>query len=248
MKEPRILVLDIETSPLVAYVWGTHEQEVGLNQIKDDWFLLAWGAKWLGDPPSKMMYMDQRGARRIGEDKPLLKPLWKLLDEADIVITHNGKNFDSPKLNARFILNEMNPPSSYVHLDTYQIVRRVAKFTSNKLHYLTDKLCKKYKKLSHARFPGMALWTECLAGNKAAWDEMKTYNINDVLSTEELYLKIRAWAATKAHQADDPSQKCGTCGEEGKIYKSGTRIYRQGTVQRYRCRDCGGCQQGSLIR
>lgn len=248
MKEPRILCFDIELSPMLAYVWGTHEQEVGLNQIKDDWYVLAWGAKWLGDPPSKMMYMDQRNAKRISDDKALLQPLWNLLDEADIVVTQNGKNFDSPKLNARFIMHGMNPPSPYTHLDTYQIVRRVAKFTSNKLHYLTDKLCRKYKKLSHARFPGMVLWTECLAGNKAAWEEMKKYNINDVLSTEELYLRVRAWASVKAHQTPDPAKKCAACGKEGRMTKEGTRMYRNGLVPRYRCNDCGSWQQGGLIK
>ena len=119
------------------------------------------------------MYRDQRNAKDILDDKAILKPLWKLLDEADIVITQNGKNFDSPKLNARFIMHGWAPPSPYKHLDTYQIVRQAAKFTSNKLEYLTEKLCTKYKKLEHAKYPGMVLWTECLAGNRAAWNEMR---------------------------------------------------------------------------
>jgi len=82
----------------------------------------------------------------------------ELLDQADILITQNGQAFDSPKINTRFILNGMKPPSPYKHLDTYKIAKKVASFTSNSLEYLTDKLCIKYKKLAHAKFPGMLLW------------------------------------------------------------------------------------------
>src|SRR5579859_6765409 len=191
MTEPKVLVFDIESSPILAYVWGRREQNIGLSQIHSDWYVMAWGAKWLGQPVSKLVYYDQRSAKHIEDDRAILRPMWKLFDQADIVVTQNGKNFDSPKLNARFILNGMQPPSPYQHIDTYQMMRRIAKFTSNSLEYLTNNLCTKYKKLKHRKFPGMELWKECMAGNKAAWDEMKLYNTHDVLSLEELYLKIR---------------------------------------------------------
>lgn len=109
-----------------------------------------------------------------------------MLDEAEIVITQNGKKFDQKKLNARFILNGFQPPSSYKHIDTLCIARKHFGFTSNKLSQLTDKLCKKYKKLSHNNFPGFELWQECIKGNIEAWNEMEKYNRQDVLSLEEL--------------------------------------------------------------
>jgi hypothetical protein len=56
---------------------------------------------------------------------------------------------------------------------------------------MTDKLCTTHKKKRHAKFPGFELWRECLAGNHEAWDEMREYNIDDVLSLEELYLVMR---------------------------------------------------------
>src|SRR6185295_9016112 len=102
--------------------------------------------------------------RKLSE-KTILQSIWKLLDEADVVITQNGKSFDSRKLNARFIHYGMRPPSPYRHIDTYLLVKAAAEFTSNKLEYLTDKLCKRYKKLSHSKFPGMSLWRECMNGN-----------------------------------------------------------------------------------
>jgi DNA polymerase elongation subunit (family B) len=245
---PRVLVLDIETAPMLAYVWGTRDQNIALNQLQHDWYVIAWAAKWLGQPPSKTIYQDQRSAKNIENDRKILSELWYLLDQADIIITQNGQNFDSPKLNARFITHGMKPPSPYKHLDTYQIASRVGKFTSNKLEYLTDKLCTKYKKLTHKKFPGFSLWTECLKGNKAAWDEMKRYNIHDVLATEELYGKLRAWAPASmpnAFFAPYVSLKCGTCGTFGEMERRGSSLTKKARYQRYQCQQCGSWSQGA---
>lgn len=250
MKQPKVLIFDIETSPMLAYVWGRRDVNISLNQIKNEWSVIAWAAKWLGDKPSAIKYADLRHAKRIDNDREILLLLWKLLDEADIVITQNGQSFDSPKLNARFILHGMRPPSPYKHIDTYRIARRVAGFTSNKLEYLTEKLCTKYRKLKHSKFPGMSLWTECLAGNQAAWDEMKRYNIHDVLSTEELYLKLRSWAPEpmqRAYNVGDPSRSCAVCGQSGRVRKAGMHQKKIGVYQRFHCMKCGAWTLGGKI-
>lgn len=241
-EKSKILIFDIETAPVLAYVWGLRDQNVAVNQIHRDWYVIAWAAKWLGDPASKVIYRDQRATKDIENDKTILKDLWKLLDEADIVITQNGKNFDTPKLNARFIMHGMNPPSPYKHLDTYQIVRGVAKFSSNKLEYLTEKLNTKYKKLTHKRFPGFDLWKECLKGNLAAWNEMRTYNKHDVLATEELYMKIRAWApqnAPRVYNVGHLETQCGTCGVTGRMHSRGYNYTKVSKFRKLQCQGCG---------
>lgn len=250
MNEPKVLVLDIETSPMLAYIWGRKDQNIGVKQIHSDWSVLAWGAKWLDAPASSLTYRDQRKAAHVADDRAILKPLWGLLDETDIVLTQNGKNFDAPKLNARFILNGMNPPSPYRHIDTYLMARRVAQFTSNSLEYLTDKLCTKYKKLAHAKFPGMTLWKECMAGNLKAWEEMKRYNTHDVLSTEELYNKIKGWAppgTPNVFNGETP-RICKRCGHTRLDPRGwgGTNTYR---YRKYQCanRSCGAWAQGKRV-
>jgi DNA polymerase elongation subunit (family B) len=245
----KILVFDIETSPMLVYAFGLRDQNIAVNQIYQDWNVIAWAAKWLGDPPSKTVYMDLRG-KDLKDDRAILKPLWKLLDEADIVITQNGKNFDSPKLNARFLINGMRPPSPYLHLDTYQIVRRVAKGSSNKLEYWTAKLNKKYKKLTHKRFPGQELWNECLKDNLAAWNEMKRYNIHDVLATEEFYLNIRAWTPTSmpaVYALKDPEVVCDKCGSDD-VHFNGYYVNKQVKRRRIHCKKCGGWTIGAKVK
>lgn len=222
----RTLVLDIETRPLTALVWGLKEQFVGLNQIIHDSDIMAWSAKWLGDPPSKIVYRDRRNDK---SDEKILRDLWPLLNEAEILITQNGEAFDHKRINARFILRGMKPPKPYQHIDTYKIAKKVADFTSHSLEYLTNNLCERYKKLSHSKFPGMSLWIECLNGNREAWEEMKKYNINDVLSTEELYMKLKAWAPEKTVRIF--LDNCRMCGEH--VEKRGLTANRK--KQRVHC-------------
>jgi RNase H-like protein len=233
--EPKVLILDIETSPLLVYVWDLKDQYVGLNQIVKDWDIMAWSAKWLGEPANAIKYYDRRGK---STDYHILWPLWKLLNCADIIITQNGKAFDAKKINARFMLHGMPPPKPYKHLDTYLIAKNAAAFTSHSLEYLTEKFCTKYKKLSHPKFPGLSLWKECLNDNIAAWNEMKLYNIHDVLSTEEFYNKIKAWApqnAPKLYNLDFLSRQCRICGVKGQIEFRG---YEK-TKRIVHCKACG---------
>lgn len=250
MNKLNCLVIDIETAPLLAYVWGLKDQFISPNQVYKDWYIMVWSAKWLGDNKSKIITYDTRN-KKYGDDLSILKPLWRLLNQADIVITQNGKEFDAKKINARFMLHGMKPPKPYAHRDTYQIVRRVAGFTSNSLEYLTSKFCKKHVKTSHSKFPGMKLWVECLKGNKAAWDEMVAYNREDVLSTEELYLKIQAWAPESmpvVFDLTDKTSQCGTCGYSGKMRVGRPRRAKTYSYRQNSCPKCGTWQTGSRIK
>lgn len=242
--KPKILLFDIETAPLEAYVWGMWDQTVGLNQIKEDWCVLSWSAKWLGDDPKKIMYMDQRKVKDVRNDKKIVSELWKLLDEADIVVGHNSDSFDVKKMNARFMHHGMKPPSSYRKMDTKKLAKKHFNFTSNKLAYLTDKFCTKYKKLSHAKYPGFALWSECLKGNKEAWDEMMRYNEVDVLSLEELFLKLLPWESASIFEAYSNSEiPICTCGSID-FKKKGYYYTKVSKYQKYVCKSCGAESKG----
>jgi hypothetical protein len=242
----KILLLDIETSPLISYTWGLFDQNVALNQVKEDWHVLSWSARWYTNesgkvfgPHNKVMYKDQRNVKPISNDKKLLEEIWKLLDEADVVLTQNGKKFDTKKLNARFVLNGMQPPSSFRQIDTLQIARKNFAFTSNKLEYMTDKLCTRYKKLKPKKFAGFELWKACMAGNKEAWREMEKYNKHDVLSLEELYHKLQAWDNTLNFNVyNDSEHNACSCGSTS-FLKRGFAYTNNGKFQRLRCNSCG---------
>jgi hypothetical protein len=187
---PKILLIDIETAPLVAHLWSMWQDGVGLNQIQSDWYILSFCAKWVGS--DEVIYYDQRGKDNKEDDSFLLGKIWDLLNEAHVVVGHNAKRFDTKKINARLILNGFPKPSHYRVVDTMLIAKSQFGFTSNKLQYLTDNLCET-KKSEHKQFPGHSLWVECLKDNMEAWEEMRLYNVDDVLSLEELYNVLSSW-------------------------------------------------------
>lgn len=191
IQHAKILFVDIETAPLLGHLWSLWQNGIGLNQLTQDWHLLSFTAKWAHS--DEIFYADQRDQLDIQDDTHLLELLWDLLDEADFVVGHNIRKFDMRKINARFILQGFDRPSTYRQIDTLEVAKRNFGFTSNKLEYLTDKLCTRYKKSKHKQFPGHLLWTECLNNNPEAWLEMEDYNKFDVLSNQELYEIFIPW-------------------------------------------------------
>ena len=240
LKGPKILFLDIETAPMLGFIWSLWDQNVGLNQIEKDWYILSWAAKW--EHEKRVMYEDQSKANDIENDKDLMKKLWKVLDEADIVVTHNGIKFDHKKINARMIQHGLTPPSPYETIDTLKIAKKHFAFTSNKLEYLCSQLNKKYQKLTsnQREYVGFYLWKACMNGVKKAWREMKHYNKLDVLALEELYGLLAPWEAriNRLKYHDEILHACNNCGSEN-IKKNGTAYTSRGRYQRYKCHDCG---------
>lgn len=237
---PKILIFDLETLPLTVSGWGLFDQNFSLEQIEQDWSILSFSALWNGAPETEVMYQDTSAKKNVRDDKDLLQSLWTLIDQADIVVAHNAKSFDVKRLNARFILNGFQPPSHYRVIDTLAIAKRKFGMTSNKLQYLTEKLCTKYKKSGHKKYPGYLLWAACLNGDKEAFAEMEEYNKLDVLSLNELYDILRAWDNNHPNlnvYYGDLQIRC-RCGSIN-LHKRGFAYSNLGKYQLHRCKDCG---------
>lgn len=241
MTGPKILCLDIETKPLVVYAWALHDQYISEEDIIEDWNIMSFAAKWVGSK-TPVIQMDRRNSKC---DKKLVKALWKLLNEADIILGQNSKQFDVKKINARFYKHKLTPPSSYRQIDTKQLSKKNFGFTSNGLAYLS-KMNSTYQKLTHKKFPGKLLWRECLAGNKAAWNEMAEYNIHDVLATEETYKQLVPWGTgINFNVYGEPfSEHCACGGKE--FVRNGHTYSSLGKYQRYRCETCGAEKKTSM--
>lgn len=235
----RIATVDIETSPILAYVWSLWKQTVGVNQIHTDWTILGFSYKWLDEKKVYHHNTGGRGVRKVRDDRALLKLLWQFLDEADIIITQNGVSFDVKKINARFIELGMPPPSPYKVIDTKLEAQKIARFTSNRLAWLSEILTDTPKD-DHKEFPGFELWTECLADNPKAWKAMAKYNNTDILSTEAVYLKLRPYMVGHPNVAaynESIDVQCPACGSTD-LMRRGFALTQSGKYRRYRC-SCG---------
>jgi hypothetical protein len=185
---PRILILDIETAPAIVYAWRLWDANLSHQMVKQDWYIISIAAKWLDEYSGTVLLQTPEEAR-CQDDTRIVREAWELLDQAEILIVHNGKSFDIPKLNTRFLLQNLPPPSPYQVIDTKLAMNggNMA-FLSNSLDYLTRML-----DIDHKGKTEFQLWIDCMAGFESALENMARYNYNDVIILEQLYLRIRPW-------------------------------------------------------
>ena len=231
----KILLLDIESSPNTAHVWGLWQQNVSINQLMESSYVLCYAAKWLGEDD---IYFD---SVQKSKPKKMLKGIHVLLDQADAVVHYNGTKFDIPTLNKEFILHSYNPPSPYKQIDLLRVVRSNFRFPSNKLDYVSQRLGLGSKH----EHEGHELWVKCMNGDKNAWKRMEDYNVQDVVLLEGLYHKLLPWIKNHPNQnLFSESVCCPSCGQTN-LQKRGTAVSSTGTYQRYQCRSCGTWIQGT---
>lgn len=226
---PKILLLDIETTPLEAYIWQMQvwKARVNDNAVISRWFMLTWSAKWLFS--SELMSMRLTGDEvKTENDSRIINGLWKLLNEADIIIAHNGDSFDVPNINTRFIVNSLPPTKPYQTIDTLRIAQKQFGFSHNSLNALA-----RVFELPEKIETDFDLWRRCKNGNEEALIEMETYNRHDVEVLEEVYLKMRPWI--KGHPnlglyMELDTEVCKNCGsthikEDGNYYYTSVGKY-----------------------
>lgn len=184
----KMLFLDIETSQMILGGFGLYNQNFSLEQIEKDWTIISFSYKWAGEDETH--YLDITEVTEL----ELLEKLRSLLSSAHFLVGHNIRRFDIKKIKARMVIHGMKPFPEPRVIDTLEIAKSTFGFTSNKLAYLTQTLCKKYVKSSHDKFHGYLLWKEFLKGNPEAVSEMREYNKLDVDSLEELYNILAPWS------------------------------------------------------
>lgn len=230
--EPRILILDLETRPILAHVWGLWDQRVGLNQIVDEGGVMCWAAKWYGEPTVEFMSDHHDG------HEAMIARAWWLLDEAHIVVGWNQRAFDMKHLHREFVRAGFGPPSPVQHVDLLLVARRMFKFPSNRMDWVAKELGTVNRKVQHE---GHELWTRCLAGDEKAWVKMRRYNRGDVLLTEELYDRLRGWMPNHPNLSMLRAERvsaCTTCGEDD-LEDAGWHYTATRAYPRFRCRVCG---------
>lgn len=238
MTGPRILDIDIETSPNLAHIWSLRDLNVGLNQLLESSRMIGFGYKWRGEKTLQWC-----SEYHHGRDAMVYKA-HRLLDEADALVHYNGERFDVPNINAEILDAGLTPPSPFKNIDLYKVVRKNFRYPSFKLQYVASRLLGQSK----VQTGGHQLWVDCLLGDeetmRKAWARMRTYCKQDVALLEPLHDKLTPWLGNQFNVAlydpeSDGALHCQKCGgtdleSRGTAYTA-TRAYPQ-----FRCRGCGG--------
>lgn len=202
-KPPRILIYDIETSPHLCYTYDLYGANITGDKIVQPSRLLCWAGKWVGTK-SVMFYSEHHHSRA-----EMVQALWRALNEADIVIGYNHKGFDNKHAMREFITQGLGPPAPWQDIDLLKENRRLFKFASNRLGYVTQALGVETK----LQTVGQGLWHKVLQGDAKAWALFKKYNVQDVRATEALAATLWPFLRTP-HQGlwSGNPRSCPTCG------------------------------------
>ena len=239
----KVLIFDIENAPNVVYTWGRYEQDV--IDVVEDWYILSFSYKWLGSKTSTVRGLPNFSLFKSDKhnDRELVKELWRLFDEADVIVAHNGNSFDIKKCRARFLFHGMKPPSPFKSIDTKLVAKRYFRFDSNKLDELGRQLGLG-RKVHH---DGFEMWKGCMAGEMKWWKKMLYYNKQDVALLEKVYLKLRPYIEghPNSNVFNGTSHNCPNCGSVN-THRRGTATTRTLSYSRFQCQDCGSWSRGSV--
>lgn len=230
MTKPKILLVDVETAPLLVHSWELWQPRLTHENIVRDTSLICVAAKWLG----KRVYCLSVDPKTPTDDRELCKSIYPVLQEADVLVGHNLERFDRRVLNARFLFHGMKPLPPVQVVDTLKIARKHFRLTSNRLDYLG-----RYLNVGRKLKTDFGLWLKVLAGDSSALDRMKKYCSKDVDLLHDVYLKLRAFDERHPNVALMSGKRCcPNCGG-GSLESRGLRYAKSCAYRRLICRNCG---------
>ena len=235
---PKIGVFDVESAPFLSYAWKRWKENLSQDQIVKEGYLLTAAYKELGNP-----LVHTCNLLEAENDYPVVETVHKFLDDFDIVAGQNVKKFDLPLINSRAVYHNFKPYSPVKVIDTLEIAKKVFKFPSNSLKSLAIYLgCT--QKIENE---GFNLWKKVMAGDTEALETMLEYNIGDVTTTEEVFLKLRPWwpyGQNLNAYFNDGALRCPCCGSKHVVESDGIAVTSQSAFATYVCEDCGKHMRG----
>jgi len=184
-KPARILIYDIETSPNEGWFWRAgYKLNIDANQITKERAIICLSYKWLGEDEVYNLAWDQDQ-----NDKFLVEQFINVLNEADLIVAHNGDNFDIKWLKTRALFHRLhyNMLPKYNQFDTLKVAKSKLYCNSNRLDYIAKLLG--FGGKIRTRYN---LWEDvCRHNDRNALQEMLDYCDEDVVQLEHVYKELR---------------------------------------------------------
>lgn len=217
----KILLFDLET--------------FGWDFAADKGFILCASYKWYGE--KGVHTIKYTGGR---DDRSLCKAMAQLIEEADMVVTWNGKDFDMRFLQTRMLKHRLGYLPPVPHEDGLLTARK-----SLKMRRSLDNVAKFFKFKNQKTPVSFDEWFEAGLGDKKALSYVIDHCEKDVLVLEEAYKLLGPLSKVHPNVAKD-SNLCPFCGK-GKLQKRGFLYALRHYRIRYHCR-CGRWSSSAPIR
>jgi len=234
------VVYDIETAMNLGGYFGP-AWDVNIAKVIQKGYVLGFAWKYIEKPRIYSCYIWDfpRYKREPRNDIEVVKKWAEVMQDPDLslVVGQNSDAFDNKVMYGRLLIHNLPPLNLPPSADTKKMVKKIARFDSNKLDDLAEQFGygKKIK-------TDVDLWWDCMMGNKRAQREMVKYNKRDVEITEKVYLHLLPHVPNHPNMANitERPKACPKCGEEAPMIFQGTRYTRTGKNRVVQCTKCGG--------
>lgn len=239
MKDPWILLLDLETSAALVYTFGRFNVNFSQDHVKEEGgkiLVASW--KWLHEPHVHSIYMTPKQIRK-GDDKKVTEKLYRLYAKADAIVAHNAKRFDHKVIQTRGVLHGLGVLPTVKVLDTYEVAKKKLKLPSNSL----DSIAAYFNVGRKSDSGGISAWAAVQEGDTRAMQNMVQYCQDDVALLQEVFMGLHRLGFVGFNVGlyyDDSKEHCPSCGSThvtatGRFVYSSTSKYEE-----MHCNDCGG--------
>ncbi len=240
MRKAKILFLDIETAPAISAHWAMFKQNIGPVQVIRDWYILCYAAEWLDNSKiiTDAIWKHRKEYKEdMYNDRTVVQGVKDLINQADIVVAHNGDDFDLKKIKTRMLFHRMPPYKPIKTVDTLKVARYNFGFMSNSLEHILRTM-----KLGHKKeHCGFGMWDGAMNGRKRDQIDMLRYNVVDTKKLKEAYKLMLPYMERHPNvnlyaQVID-REACPNCGSSdvqarGRV-PAIVRLYQQ-----FQCQDC----------
>lgn len=231
------VVYDIETSLNLGGYFGP-VYDVNIAKVIQKGFVLGFAWKYLHKPKIYSCYIWDFPLykKEPRNDINVIKKWIEVMQNTPLVIGQNSDQFDNKVMYGRLLIHNLPPLAMPQTADTKKMVKRIARYDSNKLDDLMEQFGygRKIK-------TDVDLWWNCMTGVKKAQQEMVRYNKRDVEGTERVYLHLLPHSQNHPNMANilERPDACPVCGAEEGMWAQGWRITKTGRYRRWQCKAKG---------
>lgn len=191
----RILIYDIETSRVAAKLFWTGKTYINYKQIRGEPRIISVSWRWLGEEEVHHLTWDMK----THSDEKLMIEFLKVYNKADMVVGYNNKNFDDRWINARAMKYNLFVNVYVKSFDLIKHSKRLFRLLSYSMDYLA-----KFMGVTHKQsHEGIVMWDMLEDGTPEQQEEyidkMINYNVGDIVTTEEIFLKLRKYMGHTIH-------------------------------------------------
>lgn len=229
LKNDKVLIYDIETSRVPAKIWSTGKQFVNYKQLKGFTKIISIAWKWLGSDKVHSVVWDKNHS-----DKELLEVFLKEYNSASMIVGQNNNSFDNKLIKARGAYHGLRVKRLIVSFDIYRHAKKEFRLHSYSMAHMAEYFGLTLKQ-SHE---GLHMWDMIEDGTpkqqKEYLKKMVDYNKGDIVTTEQLYVKLSPYFGVVGNMAVKkglPKWGCPACGCLQVVHQ-GDRFTPMGTIRR----------------